>query len=127
VRDILETSRKRQKDAGDPGQLIIGEWGVHMLDDTPADIGVLYSDIRQNSFAEKYWPDMMFYFSHNDTTDGGGLWGLRWSTFETEELPYFNGFKLNAYRVDEYNSSTESQRAKALRNAYSTIMGGTPL
>jgi hypothetical protein len=126
VRDILSTVSQTQVNFGDSGQLIIGEWGVHMLDDTPDDLSELYAQIRQDNYPQPYWPNIMFYLSHHNITDPGGIWGLRWSTNFTIPFQYPNGFVLNSYRLDPYGSSTPNQKAKALRNRYASIMGGEP-
>ena len=49
VRDILSTTSQTQAYFGDSGELIIGEWGIHMLDDSPDDLSELYSQIRQDT------------------------------------------------------------------------------
>lgn len=127
VRDILSTAKQTQISFGDSGEMIIGEWGVHMLEDTPDDLTALYDQIKQDNYAQPFWPDLMFYLSHHNIADPGGIWGLRWSTNFTIPFQYPNGFTLNSYRLDQYGSSTANPKAKSLRNRYASIMDGTPI
>ena len=125
VYDILRTSRGTQRSFGNIGEMIIGEWGIIMLEDTPDDLSALYSQIRQSTKSAPSLPNIMFYFSHHNVQDDAGTWGLRWSTGNLS----VNG--LNRYTLDPYDHSEDPdhprQKAKRLRNRYASIMGGTPI
>jgi hypothetical protein len=129
IHDILQTSKCTQIESGDPGELIVGEWGVLTLEDDPEDISAMSSDFRQQFYPESegYLPDIMFYSSHSRSLDNAGEWVLRYSSNEVVKFPYLNGFLLNTYSLDPYTSSSNDQKARAMRNRYASIMGGTAI
>jgi hypothetical protein len=114
--ELLRRSRQVQRTYGDAGSMIVGEWGIN-FDEDPDDLSDLYGAIIQASYlsGDRYWPDIMFYFSHHHVLDGAGDWGMRWFDVQT-----FSG--VSRFTLNPYSPSPPDQKAFNIRIRYTSIM-----